>query len=262
MPATVQRTTPAASGTNVPYNLSAAAPAPAPATNPVSSRRAAPTASGARVPYNLSDAAPAPAPAPAAAGYPRRTVPVSNGTHILYNVSVVAADGSPAPLPGGPLQPDQTLYTQQQQQQQPSGPLASNTPLITWITIAGGVVGAALVASSMLLATDLWAGRLPCCCCCRRRRPPPPEAGGRGRDGARELRLPVLVVMPGKEVVVAQRVSMDRSATTGAQLPVVDDYVFHKTSSTADQAGMSAMVEAQLAYWRSEATTLHRNGSQ
>ena len=55
------------------------------------------------------------------------------------------------------------------------------------------------------------------------------------RDGPRELRLPVLVVNPGKDVVVAQRVSMDR-ANTGAQLPVVDDYVFHKTSSNADRA--------------------------
>ena len=55
------------------------------------------------------------------------------------------------------------------------------------------------------------------------------------REGPRELRLPVLVINPGKDVVVAQRVSMDR-ANTGAQLPVLDDYVFHKTSSNADRA--------------------------
>lgn len=52
----------------------------------------------------------------------------------------------------------------------------------------------------------------------------------------REMRLPVLVVMPGKELVVAHRLSMDRSATAGAPLPAIDDYVFHKTSSTADRA--------------------------
>lgn len=61
------------------------------------------------------------------------------------------------------------------------------------------------------------------------------EPRASARDGPRELRLPVLVVNPGKDVVVAQRVSMDR-ANTGAQLPVLDDYVFHKTSSNADRA--------------------------
>jgi len=38
--------------------------------------------------------------------------------------------------------------------------------------LAGGVVGAALVASSVLLLTDLWAGRAPCECCWPRAPPP------------------------------------------------------------------------------------------
>ena len=42
-------------------------------------------------------------------------------------------------------------------------------------------MGAALVASSVLLLTDLWAGRVPCICCClcciaRRRRSQPDGA--------------------------------------------------------------------------------------
>ncbi len=45
---------------------------------------------------------------------------------------------------------------------------------------AGGVVGAALVASSVLLLTDLWAGRAPCQCCWPRA-PPPPEGAPTAR---------------------------------------------------------------------------------
>ncbi len=42
--------------------------------------------------------------------------------------------------------------------------------------------------------------------------------------------------MPGKEVVVAHRLSMDRSATAGAPLPPADDYVFQKAGAAVDRA--------------------------
>ena len=109
-----------------------------PAHGQAGPRQAAQTVNASGEPYNLSAAAQGPAPGSDPAPYARRrTVPVSNGTHILYNVSVVAADGSPAPLSATPFNPDQTLYTTPPS---PTAP-ASNTPLITWVTIAGALQG-------------------------------------------------------------------------------------------------------------------------
>ena len=137
-----------------PANVTASAAAPAsapqpllsghgaavPAAGPAAARQAAQTVNASGVPYNLSAPAQGPAPGADPASYARRrTVNVSNGTHILYNVSVVTADGSPAPPAAAPFAPDQTLYTVSATPP-PAAP-ASNTPLITWVTIAGALQG-------------------------------------------------------------------------------------------------------------------------
>jgi len=51
------------------------------------------------------------------------------------------------------------------------------------------VVGAALVASSVLLLTDLWAGRAPCQCCWPRAPPPPEGAPARPHEYAAGMEL-------------------------------------------------------------------------
>lgn len=134
---TASAATPAAS----PQSLLAGNGAVVPAAGPAAARQAAQTLNASGVPYNLSAPAQGPAPGSDPASYARRrTVPVSNGTHILYNVSVVTADGSPAPLAATPFAPDQTLYTATAATPPPTAP-ASNTPLITWVTIAGALQG-------------------------------------------------------------------------------------------------------------------------
>ena len=136
-PANVTAT--AAAPASAPQPLLAGDGAAVPAAGPAAARAAPQTVNASGVPYTLS--APAQGPAPGSsdpASYARRrTVNVSNGTHILYNVSVVTADGSPAPLAATPFAPDQTLYTVSATPP-PTAP-ASNTPLITWVTIAGAL---------------------------------------------------------------------------------------------------------------------------